>query len=368
MAKWAAGSDCDALAASWPSRQRGLRGGPLSRAKGGGRGSRAKGATKEKSGGKKPVVCSKAYVVTGGCLKQGHIIPSVEFDGEHFVKATPSENWLCKAASGKCRSLAPLSRTQVISELRDLLAKGDQIHAPAGSPGGVGAADCMSGLGLDDDMAGLGLDHCVKASVPALGMSGGMDNLGLDGPAIPSSSAPAGTKPDKAGGSTRGRCMSHLLLGQKARKQAAKKGKHNVPPRVLTVALPLQLQRAGVTSIRLLTRPPRGANLKTGVLIATEAVPWLVEQVSHEVTSGGVHFQPKETALAKPHFSFRDKAWVARSKNPAGQVERRYFTVSAVVDLQDGRKRPASVKELQQRKDAAFDDATQWQEDWASGL
>ena len=332
--------------------------------------SEAKEPTKRNAAGQKPVECCKAFVVTGGFLKQGHVVPTVEFDGNHFVKATVSENWLCKAATGKCRSLAPLSRTSVISSLRDmqalLVGQGDvdaEVFAPAGPPK----------ASLASDMDGLGLDDCAKpedrmamdSGMAGLGLDDAMGGLGLDSPPQRRCGArsPQG---GQAGKPQRSHGVSHLLLKQKARKQAARKAKKDTAkPRVVKVELPKDRQKDGVEAVHLLTRPLRGPALKSGIYLAIEAVPWLVGQARLEAVAGGVSFQPRESSMAKPHFSYRDKAWVARSKGPNGEIARRYFNVSVTVDLPDGRKRPATTQEIEARKEAAFQEALRWQEEEA---
>ena len=248
---------------------------------------------------KKPVVCSKAFVVMGGFLKAGHIVPTVEFEGEHFVKATLSENWLCKAASGKCRSLAPLARTHVVTDLRGLQDSCsrdqafDDSHAPAGTSGAghggtskasSGSAAGMKGLGLQDMMDDFGLDD---------GMSSSCLHTSSKSSAQPNVSTGSGS----ADNPVARRGMSHLLLGQKARKLAARKCNAQGTPKVLDVKLPLHWQQDGRTSVRLLSRPVRGPALRTGVYLTTDAVSWLVGQVCLEVTSGRVAFQPEESAF-----------------------------------------------------------------------
>ena len=352
-----------------PARQRGSRNGSCARAK----------ATKKKKTSvlKKPVQCIKGYVVTGGHLKQGHVAPTVEFRGEHFIKACVSENWLCKAASGKCRSLAPLARTRIIGDLRGLMdeAKANagierEDHAPA-EPRVEAKASPAKLPAPRYKMADLGLDAPDPSSdhgMVGFGLDDGMADLGLDGPSSEGSTcstfAPAGSR-SRLG-------VSRLLMGQKARKAEARKAaarKTNAPC-VLKVELPGRLQRHEVSSVQMLTHPPKGSGavLRKGVYIAVEYVPWLVNTMMSEVEGGGVDFTPEKCSLPTPHFSFRDSAWVARAKAPSGAVERRYFTISAVVDLQDGRRRPATPSELQCRKDAAFAEAEKWQASFVDGI
>ena len=327
----------EALAKSRLSRQRGH----------GGR--KAKGAKKRKAVKRpaavmKPVVCSKAYVVNGGFLKNAHVVPTVEFGGEHFVKATLTENWLCKAASGKCRSLAPLSRTRVLGELRNLFAiapaglpSPPADGAPAASPHAAKGAG-MHGFGLDDCMSGLGLDPPSEQARAKQFLKRNED----DEDALPHPG------------------NSQLFMTQKTRKAAANKARTEAP-RVVGVELPPSMRRDGVTSVRLLSRPPRGQTLRNGVYLSAAAVPWLVGQAISEVSEGGVAFQPSPPSLTAPSFSFRDRAWVARAKTPAGKLERRYFTVGVFVEMPDGRKRPATEAELRTSKDSMYEEAVQWQ-------
>ena len=345
-----------------PTRQRGSRNGSCTRAKALGP---PRTPSAKKTAAKKPVQCIKAFVVTGGFLKQGHVCSTVDFKGEHFVKTCVSENWLCKAASGKCRALAPLARSKVIGDLRGLLAEAKlaadieqgaeaKAFAPAKLPV---RRDAMADLGLDGGASGPGSDHVMYG----LGLDDGMSDLGLDGPGSErspcKSSAPAGSR-SRLG-------VSKLLMGQKARKAAARQAH---PACVVKVKLPAGLQSGDVSSVRMLTRPIGGAALRTGVYLAVESIPWLVNHMMSEVAGGGVDFTPEKSSLATPHFSFRDSAWVASAKSPSGLRERRYFTISAVVELQDGRRRPATPSELQCRKDAAFAEAEEWQLNFGAGI
>ena len=353
-----------------PTRQRGSRNGSCTRAKALGP---PRTPSAKKTAAKKPVQCIKAFVVTGGFLKQGHVCTTVDFKGEHFVKTCVSENWLCKAASGKCRALAPLARSKVIGDLRGLLAEAklaadieQGANAPAGPRAGAKAfapaklparRDAMADLGLDGGASGPGSDHGMYG----LGLDDGMSDLGLDGPGSErspcKSSAPAGSR-SRLG-------VSKLLMGQKARKAAARQAH---PACVVKVKLPAGLQSGDVSSVRMLTRPIGGAALRTGVYLAVESIPWLVNHMMSEVAGGGVDYTPEKSSLTTPHFSFRDSAWVASAKSPSGLRERRYFTISAVVDLQDGRRRPATPSELQCRKDAAFAEAEEWQLNFGAGI
>lgn len=319
-----------------------------------------------KPSGEKPVEVLKAFVVSGGFLKHSHVVPTVEFDGKHFVKAANSENWLCKSATGKCRSLAPLARTTVIDHLHGMLSEMEikgVVEVGAFAPAGQPKAD------HEDDMASFDLDGkanqggsmALDSGMRGLGLDCAMSGFGLDATSPPRRDVPPPSRQRGRARSAAGsQGVAHLLLRQRARKQAARRAKKD-KPRVIDVALPKDWQRNGVSSVQLLTRPPRQAALKRGILIGIEAVPWLVGQARLEASAGGVTFQPKESSMAKPHFSYRDKAWVARAKLPNGQVARRYFNVSVFVDLPDGRKRPAIQQEIEERKEVALQEAMDWQ-------
>ena len=71
--------------------------------------------------------------------------------------------------------------------------------------------------------------------------------------------------------------------------------------------------------------------------------------------------------MREPHFSYRDNAWVARARWPAGEWARRYFTVLTTTDCGDGRRRPATDSELKVRKDNARREAAEWQDAVSQG-
>ena len=170
------------------------------------------------SGGKRQprpfqaVGCRTGTLIQGGCLKKPVYMPTVDFDGEVFVKLHPREPWLCAIVAGKATGLDPLKRTCAVQVLRLALDEAFQREcallrlpgstAPAGN---IDNGDAMHGFGLDT------IEGLPLPSVPA-----------------------------------------------RERKEGKKKKVVLPPPSRIIVPLPSVLRGAGRESVRALSRPPSG--------------------------------------------------------------------------------------------------------------
>ena len=297
------------------------------------RGARASGPCKNKPSPAPAVKCFLGHVITGGMLqKKKMAIDTFEHDKHQFVKVAPRENWLCQIASGKSRGYAPLARTTLPGTLSELQAQAvggasTPMPTPARAPAQPDIASPMTFLGLD----------------------------ALDGPGSVSPVAP-----HSRSGRPTGRARASDAPAEKRPKP--------LDPKIVVLSLPEALQRGGKDSVRVLTRPRGGHCMKKGVYLHVEDVPWCVELVADQVKGGGVYYEPPATELQQPFYSIRDRAWVARSRNPAGERKRRYFTVPRYLQLPDGRKRPLGNEEFKQQQGELLLQAKQWQEDIAEGV
>ena len=289
-----------------------------------GRSSGAK--TRRPKGSAAPVTCTMGHVLAGGCLSPSTAMAlnTVKQDGKDWVKATNREAWLCIAASGKGRGQNPLSRTTLLSDLKELMTAALPREGSPRAP----ARDPMMALGLDDPMMA----------------------LGLDGPVVYSA--------------IRRKCVP--TAGPKARAKGKAKGKAKADPcvsRKVTLSLPGHIRGSnGPEKVDVLTRPNGRSELLKGIYIEVSAVPWLVETLAAQVRRGGVSFTPAAASIRKPWFSVRDRAWVARAKaEGAGEPAKRYFTVPRFIELPNGKRRSLTLEEFQREQAAMLLKAEQWQ-------
>lgn len=235
--------------------------------------------------------------VIGGRATKAMFVPVIRHEGQPFVKCGKRESWLCHAVAGKALGLAPLARTKALESL-----------ATAVEAASADQDECASRPQVEepvDDMDGLGLDDDEPVKVKA--------------------------KPPK---------------------------KTKRIPKILEVQLPVRLQRSGTQAIRVLAHAP---GCKQALALHQDHLTWIIETLAHELSKGGVDFEPEESRLSEPYFAVRDRAWVARARGPGGQVLRKSLAVPLVVKTPSG-KRALTREEFSELKKQKLDEIKDWQE------
>ena len=83
--------------------------------------------------------------------------------------------------------------------------------------------------------------------------------------------------------------------------------------------------------------------------------------MGRQVVGGGVEFVPPETKLAQPFFASRDHSWVARARNPSGEIVRKTISVPMSVVTAQGMKRNLTAVEYKEFKKAKLEEIREWQ-------
>ena len=281
-----------------------------------------------------PVVCKQGTVVSGGFLKAPVFLPTLEFQGESWVKLHIREPWLCRLVAGKATGLDPLKRTSLIEDL----------------------SRAVDG-------------HVRVMPQPA----------GVKGPSPKSTSAPAEIAPPA--GSMRGFGLDDMAEGRaqeriphpRNSRRPDVKSKKTEPPKMLVVSLPAGAQeklpsllRGKQSTFRTLSRAPGQTSFKSTVWVHLCEINWILEGLHRELLDGGVNFQPRETTLGV-YYNLRDSLWQARAKDPSGQVYRKCFNVRKWSCTSDGRRRVLLPDEFAKIKEEVFQQAQEWMEQVRDG-
>ena len=250
-----------------------------------------------------PVTLVDGVGVLGGFLKKPAFVLCERVGDEAFLKINKREAWLCHAAAGKAAGCAPLARCRLFDDMATLVqqvAAAVPLQAPPPIPD---PPDAMAGFGLDDDLP-----------------------------------PPPCRKPKNSQGPAK-----------------AKLG-----PRVVEVILPPRLRGSGDRqSVRCLDGKCRSH--MNGFFIHVDAVGWVIELLGRQVVNGGVDFVPPETKLAQPFFASRDHSWVARARNPSGEIVRKTISVPISVVTAQGAKRNLTAVEYKEFKKAKLEEIREWQ-------
>ena len=140
--------------------------------------------------------------------------------------------------------------------------------------------------------------------------------------------------------------------------KVAKKAKA-LPVQARTIPLPPELQHAGVTEVRCLSRCPTGRP-QHSIFVDVGVVPWLISVLRAQVETGGVAFQPRACGLRKPWWSERDRAWICRAKSPGGDLFKKSITVPIFIE-NGTTKRPITKNELDHFKMEKKAEIEEWQ-------
>jgi hypothetical protein len=216
-----------------------------------------------------------------------------------------------------------------------LLSKGVDwlCHAAAVKARGLNP---LSRTSLLRDIA-LAADKEVKKHSPqeSAGSAGGMQGFGLDEEVAPM-----------------------------AQEKPAKKKKEKKAATVVQVELPARLRGGDPLRICCLVG---AVAANRGVLVNLKHLSLVVETLAAEVQAGGVTFSPDDSPTEKPYFAARDRAWVARARQPGGTVLRKQLAIPMLAESHGGQKRPLTEYEYEDQKQRKLREIQEWQEEVRRG-